>query len=312
VNELQLIESLTRSLPTNKSVIVGAGDDCAVLDVGMASEWLLFKTDSVVEGVHFLKDAIPEKVGRKAIARCLSDIAAMAGTPSAALVTLGLPENYDLAFVTQLYAGMSGIAQDYDVAIVGGETVPNPGAIFISIAMTGAVPKDRCVRRAGAQPGDAIFVTGELGGSIAGRHFDFEPRVREAQWLASRFAIHAMIDLSDGLSSDLPHILRASGLGAELLAASVPISRAARQRAREENGAKKPLAAALTDGEDFELLFTVGSKDAVALLDGFKGAFPKLRLTCIGKVVPEAGVRIRDKQSVRPLTSHGYIHFEKS
>jgi thiamine-monophosphate kinase len=311
VNELELIEALTRSLPTNSSGVVGAGDDCAVLDVGLPGEWLLFKTDAVVEGVHFLKEAEPQKVGRKALARCLSDMAAMAGKPGCALVTLGLPQGYDPEFVRQMYEGINAIARQYEVAIVGGETVPNPGGVFVSVAMTGVVSKERCVLRSGAQAGDAIFVTGELGGSLAGRHFDFEPRVREAQWLASSFQVHAMIDLSDGLAGDLPHVLRASAKGAELLAEAIPISRAARIRGRESSLAKPPLAAALTDGEDFELLFTIASKDAVPLLDGFKSAFTGVLLTCIGKITAEPGIRIRDKQGVRPLTGHGYVHFEK-
>jgi thiamine-monophosphate kinase len=312
VNELELIERLTRSLPTNSSVVVGAGDDCAVLDVGLTDEWLLFKTDAVVEGVHFLREAEPQQIGRKAIARCLSDFAAMAGHPSAALVTLGLPEDYDPRFVERLYEGMNAIARAYDLAIAGGETVANRGGVFLSISMVGRVHKDRCLRRTGAKPGDALFVTGELGGSIAGRHLDFEPRLREAQWLAATFPLHAMIDLSDGLASDLPHLLNASKVGAEILADSIPVSRSARQRARESTSAKSPLIAALTDGEDFELLFTVASKDAVPLLDGFKQAFPNLRITCIGKITAEQGLRIRDKQGVRPFTGHGYVHFEKS
>jgi thiamine-monophosphate kinase len=312
VNELQLIELITRSLPANASVVVGAGDDCAVLDLHLPGELLLFKTDAVVEGVHFLKEHEPEKIGYKALARCLSDIAAMAGKPSSALVTLGLPQDYSPDFVQGVYAGMTALARRFDVAIVGGETVPNAGGIFISVAMIGTAAKDRCVLRSGAQPGDALFVTGELGGSLAGRHLDFEPRVREAQWLANAFQVHSMIDISDGLAGDLPHLLQASKVGAEILADAIPISRAAKVRSRESASAKPPLVAALTDGEDFELLFTVASKDAVPLLDGFKNAFPDVRLSCIGKITAEPGLRIRDKQGVRPLASHGYIHFEKS
>ena len=312
MNELQLIELVTRSLPANKSVVVGAGDDCAVLDVGTPGTWLLFKTDAVVEGVHFTKTEAPNKVGRKAVARCLSDFAAMAGVPGSAVITLGLPPDYSPEFIEGLYEGMTSVAREYDVAIVGGETVTNAGGVFVSVAMIGAVRKDACILRSGARPGDAIFVTGELGGSIVGRHLDFEPRVREAQWLAGSFSIHAMIDISDGLAGDLRHLLNAGRVGAELLAAAIPVSRAARIRARESSSAKPALAAALTDGEDFELLFTVGSKDAVPLLDGFKTAYPNVPLTCIGKITAEPGLRIRDKQGVRPLTSHGYVHFEKS
>ena len=323
MNELELIEVLKRGLPGNKSVVVGAGDDCAVLDVGVPDNWLLFKTDAVVEGVHFVKEEEPRRVGRKAMARCLSDIAAMGGQPGSALVTLGLPSDYRPEFVQGMYEGMGAIAKEYDVAIVGGETVPNQGGVFVSIAMLGSVRKDRCMLRSGAKAGDAIFVTGELGGSIEGHHLDFDPRVREGQWLTGSFSIHAMIDVSDGLSSDLRHLLNASGVGAELLADAIPISRAARVRARGRGqavpapadgiavkaAAKPPLLAALTDGEDFELLFTVASKDAVPLLDGFKSAFPKVPLTCIGKISGEVGLRIRDKRGVRPLAGNGYVHF---
>ena len=159
------------------------------------------------------------------------------------------------------------------------------------------------------KPGDAIFVTGELGGSLAGRHLEFEPRLAEARWLAEHFSIHAMIDLSDGLAGDLRHVLKAGRVGAELLADSIPVSRAAKLRARGSSSAKPPLAAALTDGEDFELLFTVASQDAVPLLDAWKRQFPKLALTCIGKITANEGVMIRDQRGARPLTDHGYVHF---
>jgi thiamine-monophosphate kinase len=154
-----------------------------------------------------------------------------------------------------------------------------------------------------------LFVTGELGGSLAGKHLEFEPRLAEGRWLAENFSIHAMIDLSDGLAGDLRHILKASRVGAELLAEAIPISRAARLAAKAESSAKPPLLAALTDGEDFELLFTVSSKDAVPLLDAWRLAFPSLPLSCIGKITAAEGIHIRDKQGVRPLTAHGYTHF---
>ena len=163
--------------------------------------------------------------------------------------------------------------------------------------------------RGGAKVGDAIFVTGELGGSLAGKHLDFEPRLAEARWLAEHFHIHAMIDLSDGLAGDLRHILHASRVGAEILKSAVPVSRAAKLRARES--AKPAALAALTDGEDFELLFTVASKDAVKLLDGWKKKFPKLKLSCIGKIVAGDGILIRDKTGSHKLTAHGYEHFAK-
>ena len=309
MTEFGLIDLLTRGLATNETVVTGPGDDCAVLDMGLPGRWLLLKTDAVVEGVHFQADAPPEKVGHKALGRCLSDIAAMAGTPTAAVITLALPKDFDVAFVQGLYAGMNALAREHQVAIVGGETTTNPERILISVAVVGWVPRDKTVRRAGAQAGDAIFVTGELGGSIAGKHLDFSPRLEEARWLAAQFPLHAMLDLSDGLAGDLRHILKASGVGAELLTTAIPITRAARLAARDGTSSKPPLAAALTDGEDFELLFTVPSAVAVALLDAWKQRFPGLRLSCIGKITAQAGIILRDRRGARPLTDHGYTHF---
>ena len=310
MNEVELIARLVPALPRNASVVVAAGDDCAVLDLG-APDYVLFKTDAVVEGIHFTAGTPPEKIGRKALARCLSDIAAMAGTPNSAVVTLALPKDFDPARIEKIYAGLNALAAEHGVAIVGGETTTNPERVLISIALLGTVARDKCVLRSGAKAGDAIFVTGQLGGSIQGRHLDFEPRLSEARWLANSFPIHSMIDLSDGLASDLRHVLKASQVGAELLARSIPISRAAKLAARAESSAKPPLLAALTDGEDFELLFTVASQKSVAVLDGWKKEFPGVPLACIGRITQEPGLRLRDERGVRSLNVHGYTHFEQ-
>ncbi len=309
MNELELIQRLTRSLPTNKSVVVGAGDDCAVLDFGLPDRLLLFKTDAVVEGVHFTAETPPAKIGHKALGRCLSDIAGMAGTPSAAVITLALPRQFDINFIENIYAGISALARRHEVAVVGGETVVNPERLLISIALLGSAPRGKSVLRSGAEVGDAIFVSGDLGGSLAGKHLDFEPRLAEARWLADHFSIHAMLDVSDGLASDLRHILKASRVGAELLSSAIPITREARLAAKAESPAKTPLLAALTDGEDFELLFTVASRDAVPLLDAWRKQFPDLTLSCIGKITAGEGITIRDKEGARPFTAHGYLHF---
>ncbi len=310
MNELELIARLTSALPRNDSVVVGAGDDCAVLDLG-SPDYVLFKTDAVVEGVHFTRETPPEKVGRKALARCLSDVAAMAGQPNSALVTIALPKHFDVDHVERIYAGLNALAAEHGVAIAGGETTENPERLLISIAMLGTVQRKRCLLRSGAKVGDALFVTGELGGSINGKHLEFQPRLHEARWLAEQFPVQSLIDVSDGLASDVRHLLKASGVGAELLSRAIPISREARLAARAESSAKPPLLAALTDGEDFELLFTIASKQAVRLLDAWKAQFPKLRLTCIGRITPEPGLRLRDSEGVRTLSVHGYTHFQK-
>src|SRR5437879_6534903 len=157
MNEFELISRLTRSLPTNKSVVVGAGDDCAVLDVGLPSRLLLFKTDAIVEGIHYAPATPGEKIGHKALGRCLSDIAAMAGTPGAALVTIALPRNFEPDFIEAIYAGMNALARRHEVAIVGGETTTNPERTLISLALLGFVQAGKAVLRSGAEAGDAIF-----------------------------------------------------------------------------------------------------------------------------------------------------------
>ncbi len=309
MNEFELIARLTKALPANQTVVTGAGDDCAVLDFGLPDKLFLFKTDAVVEGVHFEKDTPPEKIGRKALARGLSDIAAMAGTPAAAVVTIGLPEHFEPETVAKIYDGINTLAKKHGVAVVGGETTANPERIFISIALLGTVSRGKQILRSTAKAGDAIFVTGELGGSAAGRHLDFEPRLIEARWLTEHIPVHAMIDLSDGLAGDLAHVLKASGVGAELLKTAVPISRAAKEIARKNPFGKTPLAAALSDGEDFELLFTVAAGDAVKLTDTWKKHFPKLKFSCIGKTVAGEGITLRDKSGAQKLNAHGYVHF---
>ena len=173
----------------------------------------------------------------------------------------------------------------------------------MSVALVGTVDKNKCVKRSGAMPGDAIFVTGELGGSIQGKHLDFEPRIEQAQWLVEHFAIHAMIDISDGLAGDLRHITNSSHTGAELLADAIPTSDAARK------GTKPPIQAALEDGEDFELLFTIPARQAVPLLDAWKLQFPGLKLSCIGKITKNSGFILREGDRIRNIQEHGYTHF---
>ncbi len=306
LSETDLIQRLTRGLPADGSVLTGPGDDCAVLNWDGAK--LLFKTDALVEGIHFERNAPPQSIGHKALARALSDIAAMGGTPTHALVTLGMNTDMDTALIEAIYDGLRQCAAKFAVNIVGGETTTLP-QLTLSISLLGTV--DRPILRTGSAVGDALFVTGELGGSIAGHHLEFMPRLNEARWLASHHRPQAMIDLSDGLASDLRHLLTANQ-GAEILTRALPIRRSARERARENPSGKTALLAALTDGEDYELLFTIPPASAVPLLDGWKQTFPEVSLKCIGKITDQPGIVLRDEQGAKPLTLHGYDHLQQS
>ena len=306
LSETELIQRLTQDLPADSSVLTGPGDDCAVLD--WSGSKLLFKTDAIVEGIHFERDTPPGAIGRKALARALSDIAAMAGTPTHALITLGFHAEMEPSLIEAVYQGLRNCAREHHVNIVGGETT-SLSQLTLSISLIGRASKP--ILRAGSAVGDAIFVSGELGGSLAGHHLNFTPRLKEARWLSDQDIVHAMIDLSDGLATDLRHLL-SDQTGAELLTRALPIRRAAKERARDNPSGKTALLAALTDGEDYELLFTVSSKDAVPLLDGWKSAFPETPLHCIGKITDQPGIALRDDKGVKPLTLHGYDHLEQS
>ncbi|MBO4715602.1 MAG: thiamine-monophosphate kinase [Verrucomicrobia bacterium] len=310
MKEFELIESLRPFLHNNPQTLVGAGDDCAVLDVGIPGRLLLFKTDAVVENVHFTRESGWERIGRKAIGRCLSDIAAMAGIPISALVTLGLPSHFDPNEVKRIYVGLNERAAEFDVSISGGETVCSEKGVFLSISMLGSIPRNRLLLRSNMQINDAVFVTGELGGSLKEKHLDFSPRVKEAQWLAENFEVHALMDISDGLAGDLRRLMDASEKGVQLLAEAIPVSRSAKEASREEGG-KSPLTRALSDGEDFELLFTVPASSAVELLDKWKIHFPLLKLSCIGKVILEKTIKLLSRKTgLTTLDCHGYDHFQ--
>jgi thiamine-monophosphate kinase len=309
-DEFELISRLSAKLPTGDSVVVGAGDDCAVIDAGVPDQWQLHKTDAVVEGVHFTPDADPQQVGHKALGRALSDIAAMAGTPRWATVTLGLPDGFEAKRIESVYDGMAALAKRHAVSLVGGETVANRERLFIGVSLVGEVAREKCILRTGASVGDGVWVTGELGGSIAGHHLSFKPRLAEARWLAEYHQPSAMIDLSDGLAGDLDHLLHATGAGAELLESALPIRREARLRAKESEAAKPPMLAALTDGEDYELCFTLGQGRAVKLLDQFKQQFPNTPLCCIGKLVVKPGLKIRQKTGLMEIATRGHVHFQ--
>ena len=293
IGEFGLIKRIQKIVRTNRSVIRGIGDDCAVLPY-TAGKFLLYTADMLVEGVDFRKAEDPALVGRKAIGVSLSDIAACGGIARWCLVSLGLPRNTHVEKVDALYKGMNAIAKKYSVAIVGGDISVAP-RLVIDVSMIGQVSKKKLVLRSGAQDHDIIFVTGEFGGSIKGKHLRFEPRLEAAAFLVNRgFKPTSMIDSSDGLSQDLGHILDASNVGAVLYEDLIPVSKDSRG-----------ISDALTEGEDFELIFTIGIRKARQLMAG------SALFTPIGEIVPRKyGFSIIDEQSrIRKLSRQGYRHF---
>jgi len=291
LGEDRLLQRILPGLPSNPAVVAGAGDDCAVLRFGSADQFLLLKTDCVVAGVHFEPQASARAVGWKAMARPLSDFAAMSGLPQFALVTLIAPPSTTSRWIAELYRGLTKAAGLFDVAIVGGETSRTDGAMAISVSMTGIVEQDRWVSRSGGQANDLVFVTGKLGGSIRGKHFRFVPRIAESRWLTQHFTLRAMMDLSDGLGADLPRLARASGVGFEIEQAAIPRTRGC------------TIEQAITDGEDYELLFAIAPENAAELERRWRKKFPALALTRIGRLVPPA------KNEHRELPT-GYVHFQ--
>jgi thiamine-monophosphate kinase len=289
LGEDDVVTRLTGSLCLDGRVKLGAGDDCAVVET--AGRLQLLKSDCVIEGIHFLPDADPKWIGWKAMCRSISDIAAMGGRPLDALVTLAVCPDTEFAWLKRVYGGLEAAARRYEVNLVGGETAKSPGPFFLSVALTGMVEGGRYVRRSGGRKGDWLYVTGKLGGSLGGRHLRFRPRVAEARWLVSRFPVHAMMDLSDGLASDLPRLATASCLGFEVDLANLPLHRGS----SPEGG--------LRDGEDYELLFAVPTTVKKQLETEWRGKFPKLRLTAIGRLVEKGRTHFPGK---------GYDHFARS
>ncbi len=302
IPEFELIKRLKRKIPRKmQGPKPGIGDDAAVLPGAGSEAWLL-TTDAVVDGVDFQLGRIkPQDAGRKALAVNLSDIAAMGGEPAAFVAAIGIPAGFSAAWVEKCYDGMVRLARQYKVLFVGGD-VSRSRTFFISIALLGRAPRREVVLRSGAKAGDWIAVTGRLGGSIHGRHYSFEPRVREARFLARNFKPTAMIDISDGLAQDLGHVLKASRKGAQIDLNSIPVSAAA-----------KGLKGALSDGEDFELLFTIPASRKKPLQRRWKRQFPRLRLSFIGRVTHGKQIewKLNGKKTAAPARA-GFQHFRKS
>jgi thiamine-monophosphate kinase len=285
--EDRLVAELTRSLPHGLKVRVGTGDDCAVIGARGDAMWQLLKTDCVIEGVHFLHETVPAGIGWKALARTVSDIAAMGGVPRHALVTIAISPETEVERVKWIYRGLRKAARAFGVGIVGGETARSPGPLFLSVTLTGEVEPARCILRSGGKQGDLLYVTGRLGGSLRGWHLNFSPRLTEARWLTKSFRIHAMMDLSDGLGADLPRLGRASGTGYELETECLPLNRGC---STEQ---------AIRDGEDYELLFAIAPRDCSKLEAAWRCRFPKLPLTRIGRLTGRP----------QRLSNRGFDHF---
>jgi thiamine-monophosphate kinase len=263
--------------------------------------------DLLTDRVDFqLSEVDPRRVGRKALAVNLSDLAAMAARPLAGVVALALPRSGGMELARLLYDGLLPLAERYSVAVAGGDTNSWDGPLAISVTLLGKVTKQGPLRRSGARPGDRIVVTGAFGGSILGRHLDFEPRVSEALVLAERYRLHAGIDVSDGLSMDLAHVADESGCGAAIWPHAVPIADDARRLAERLSDGSTPLDHALGDGEDFELVLAVPPEEADRMLAERPLTIP---LTVIGEFVPERGLWQADAAGRRsPLTPRGYQH----
>lgn len=296
IGERALIRRISRKLRYAATVRVGVGDDTAVLQGPGRTVWL-FASDMLVEGVHFRKDQLPGRlIGWKALAANVSDIAAMAGRPLWAVVSIGLPPRTDVRFVDDLYRGLRACARRFNLSIVGGDTVRAP-QVIVDVAILGSVRKEQLTLRSGARVGDRVFVTGKLGGSyLSGRHACFVPRLKEAHELIRRVRVHAMMDISDGLASDLWQMARESRVTIRIEAGKIPVALTART-----------LDHSLYDGEDFELLFTVAAQKAKSV-PRFLG--PCL-VTPIGTVVHRGmGVEIRQMNGqISRLKRKGFSHF---
>ncbi|MDD5097070.1 MAG: thiamine-phosphate kinase [Candidatus Omnitrophica bacterium] len=293
IGEFGLIKRFQQKIKTDASVVKGSGDDCAVLKWDKFN-YQLFTCDMIIQGVDFKKTDSLELVGRKALAISISDIAACAGVPKYAVVALGLPKNMPVKAIDSLSKGLFSLSREYQINIVGGD-ISRSAKLLIDVSMLGVVEKKNLCLRSGAKVGDIIMVTGTFGGSIQGKHLKFTPRLEEARYLVNNFKINSMIDVSDGLTQDLGHILEQSSVGAVLYEKLVPLSKNV-----------NTITDALCSGEEFELLFTVSRDEANKIIKN-----KKYRFTVIGEIMPEAfGLRlINDSSEYRQVKPKGFRHF---
>jgi len=299
--ESAYIRWLRDQTANGSQVLIGPGDDAAAVRWSKDAPCLV-STDMLLDGSCFrLAEAGPRLVGRKAMAVNLSDMAAMAARPVAAVASVGLPRRSGMELAKELFHGLSTMAHSFDTALVGGDTNSWEGPLVISVTILGEATERGPVRRSGARVGDWLLVTGELGGSIYGKHLNFVPRIHEALRLHELADLHALIDISDGLAADLNHICEESGCGAVLHSASIPISPAA---GRTEDEAS-PLVHALSDGEDFELIVAVSEADGRRLIE--TQPVPGITLYHIGECVT-SGLWLDENGKRRPLQPLGYDH----
>lgn len=293
IGEFGLIERFRKKIKTDSSVVVGSGDDCAVLKFDR-KHYQLLTCDMIIEGIDFtLKDS-PYLIGRKALAISISDIAACAGIARYAVISLGLPRNTKVGFIDKLFEGVRSVADEFKVNIVGGD-ISESDRLILDASILGVVEKNNLVLRSGARPKDIIFTTGSFGGSIIGKHFKFQPRLKESRYLVENFKINSMIDVSDGLVQDLGHIVEDSNVGGVLYEEQIPLSKDACN-----------LEDALYSGEDFELIFTCSQKMAGKILSKKPSAFK-----AIGEILDKKqGFYLIDKTGrVKPFDKDGFRHF---
>lgn len=303
--ESEFVAWLRQRAAAHPQVALGIGDDAAVLS--LTSSQCVVTSDMLMDGVDFvLGECDPRRVGRKALAMNLSDLAAMASKPIAAIVSIAVPTTASVEVPKALYEGLLELAAEYGVGLAGGDTNCWRHPLAISITAIGEPTERGVLTRNGAQAGDAILVTGEFGGSILGRHFDFRPRVSEALRLHQHYDLHAGIDVSDGLSLDLSRLAGESSCGAIIDASWVPISPDAFRLSEQQPDGGSPLDHALGDGEDFELILAVSSEAAEQIVADQSIGVP---LTRIGEFVAEPGLWLRDETGARqPLVPRGYEH----
>ena len=295
IGEHEVIRRLLQQLGTHRDLAVGAGDDCAVCRLPGTGNDQVLTTDPIIENVHFLPSDDPKRIGNKAAGRVLSDIAAMGAQPQWLLVNVVAPDDLEFEALQDIYIGMNTLCKRFGATIVGGD-LSKGACLELHVFGTGVLPADSALLRSGARPGDALFVTGALGNSGAGKHFDFIPRVEEGIHLRRAGVVTAMMDISDGLATDLRHMLKQSGVGAELDTESIPTFGTLEQ--------------ALYDGEDFELLFTVSPDCMDALCRGWKERFDS-ELFRIGRIDSETGVlKMRSSGGeIRVLECKAFEHF---